>query len=311
MSQYTIEGREDLSTLSAAHRHAITGILPPVTSPFLKDGTLSPGGFVDQIEFIMNAGARGIVIGGSTGEGHTLNRAEFETSMQASSEALNGRGGLLAGLIVNSTQEAIDRIKLLDGLKVDALQVTPVHYLFKPGAQATIDHFKAIADSTDIPILIYNVIQWNYLGVDLMLRIMDEVPGVVGMKQSNGDLKSVSDLLTRLKPHNVIITGIDAMLYPAFALGAHGAITALTAAAPGAVVKLWDAVEARNYDLAKDLHFKLGALYNAFNHDNLPACTKYAQHRQGIPMFYPKSPMEHVSDEQKTRIDRALADLRS
>ena len=298
-----------MPVLSAEQRHAITGILPPVTSPFRKDGSLARDGFVEQVDLIMNAGARGIVIGGSTGEGHTLNRAEFETSMQAASEALKGRGGLLAGLIVNSTQEAIDRIRLLDGLKVDALQVTPVHYLFKPGAQATIDHFKAIADSTDIPILIYNVIQWNYLSVDLMLRIMDEVPGVVGMKQSNGDLKSVSDLLMRLKPHNLIITGIDAMLYPAFALGAQGAITALTAAAPGAVVKLWDAVAAKDHERAKDLHFKLGALYNAFNHDNLPACTKYAQHRQGIPLFYPKSPMEHVSDEQKARIDAALAPL--
>ena len=298
-----------MPVLSAEQRHAITGILPPVTSPFRKDGSLARDGFVEQVDLIMNAGARGIVIGGSTGEGHTLNRTEFETSMQAASEALKGRGGLLAGLIVNSTQEAIDRIRLLDGLKVDALQVTPVHYLFKPGAQATIDHFKAIADSTDIPILIYNVIQWNYLSVDLMLRIMDEVPGVVGMKQSNGDLKSVSDLLMRLKPHNLIITGIDAMLYPAFALGAQGAITALTAAAPGAVVKLWDAVAAKDHERAKDLHFKLGALYNAFNHDNLPACTKYAQHRQGIPLFYPKSPMEHVSDEQKARIDAALAPL--
>lgn len=295
--------------LSVEHRRAITGILPPVTSPFERDGTLARTGFDEQIDMIMEAGARGVVVGGSTGEGHTLNRSEFELSMSASASALKGRGGLLAGLIVNSTQEAIDRIKLLEGIKVDALQVTPVHYLFKPGAQATIDHFKAIADSTDIPILIYNVIQWNYLSVDLMLRTMNEVPGVIGMKQSNGDLKSVSDLLTRLKPHNLIITGIDAMLYPAFALGAHGAITALTAAVPGAVVKLWDAVEAKDFDKAKDLHFKLGKLYNAFNHDNLPACTKYAQHRQGIPLFYPKSPMEHVSDEQKSRIDSALADL--
>lgn len=298
-----------MTALSAEHRRAISGIVPPVTSPFDKSGALQSGGFKPQIDFIMDAGARGIVVGGSTGEGHTLDRGEFATSMQAASEALAGRGGLLAGLIVNSTQEAIERIRLLDGIKVHALQVTPVHYLFKPGARATIDHFRAIADSTDIPILIYNVIQWNYLSVDLMLRIMDEVPGVVGMKQSNGDLKSVSDLLTRLKPHNLVVSGIDAMLYPAFILGTHGAITALTAAVPGAVVKLWNAVEAGNHDLAKDLHFKLGKLYNAFDHDNLPACTKYAQHRQGVPMFYPKPPMEHVSDEQKARIDQALEAL--
>ena len=298
-----------MTTLSDQKRRNITGILPPITSPFDKDGKLDRGGFAEQVDFILGCGARGIVVGGSTGEGHTLNREEFQASMQASSDALAGRGGLLAGLIVNSTQEAIDRVRMLDGLTVDALQVTPVHYLFKPGPDATVEHFRRIADSTDIPILIYNVIQWNYLGVDLMLRIMDEVPGVIGMKQSNGDLKSVSDLLTRLKPHNIIITGIDAMLYPAFTLGAHGAITALTAAAPGAVVRLWEAVEKKDHDTAKDLHFKLGALYNAFDHDNLPACTKYAQHRQGLSMYYAKSPMEQVNDQQKARIDRALEAL--
>ncbi len=298
-----------MNTLSAEQRRLITGILPPITSPFDTMGRLQPEAFGPQVDFIVSSGAHGIVVGGSTGEGHTLDRDEFVRSMQASAEALAGRGGLLAGLIVNSTQEAITRIRLLDGLKVDALQVTPVHYLFKPGAQATIDHFKAIADHTDIPILIYNVIQWNYLSVDLMLRIMDEVPGVIGMKQSNGDLKSVSDLLSRLKPQNLVITGIDAMLYPAFLLGAHGAITALTAAVPGAVVELWNAVEAGDHGRARELHFKLGNLFNAFDHHNLPACTKYAQHRQGLPMTWPKAPMEHVSDEQKARIDRALEGL--
>lgn len=297
------------NVLTAEKRAALTGILPPITSPFDEAGRLVGDGFSDQIDLIMNAGATGIVIGGSTGEGHTLSRDEFRTSMHSAAAALNGRGSLIAGLIVNSTQEAIERIKLLDGLDVAGLQVTPVHYLFKPGADATVQHFKAIAEATDIPVLIYNVIQWNYLSVDLMLRIMDEVPGVVGMKQSNGDLKSVSDLLTRLKPNNLIVSGIDALLYPAFVLGAHGAITALTAAVPGAVVKLWKAVEAGDHETAKSLHFKLGSLYNAFDHDNLPACTKYAQHRQGVPMFHPKPPMEKVSDEQKKRIDKALDGL--
>ncbi len=295
--------------LSKGARKALTGILPPITSPFDAQGRLQADGFAEQVDFVINSGVTGVVVGGSTGEGHTLNRDEFVTSMQATSEALKGRGSLLAGLIVNSTQEAIDRIRMLEGLDIAALQVTPVHYLFKPGAEATVDHFKAIADATDIPILIYNVIQWNYLGVDLMLRIMEEVPGVVGMKQSNGDLKSVSDLLNRLKPENLVLSGIDALLYPAFALGAHGAITALTAAVPGACVEMWNTVQQGDFARAKDLHFKLGALYNAFTHDNLPACTKYAQHRQGIRLFHPKSPMEKVSPVQMARIDAALAPL--
>ena len=139
-----------------------------------------------------------------------------------------------------------------------------------------------------------------------MLAIMDAVPGVVGMKQSSGDVKSVSDLMLRSKPENIVLTGIDALLYPSFALGAHGAISALTCAVPGVTVKLFNAVQAGDHKTAKDIHFRLNALWNALRHDNLPACVKYIQHRQGLPMFHPRAPMERVTDDQKKAIDAAL-----
>src|SRR5690606_29242846 len=181
-----------------------------------------------QVDFMIESGVRGLVVGGSTGEGHTLSAAEFTEAMHAAHKANAGRVPYVVGLIVQSTREAIDRVRALGDIRIDALQVTPVHYLFKPGREATIEHFRAIWDATQIPILIYNVIPWNYLSVDAMLAIMDAVPGVVGMKQSSGDLKSVSDLILRAHPENVVLSGIDALLYPAFSIGAHGAISALT-----------------------------------------------------------------------------------
>ncbi|UXN75785.1 dihydrodipicolinate synthase family protein (plasmid) [Devosia sp. A8/3-2] len=75
----------------------------------------------------------------------------------------------------------------------------------------------------------------------------------------------------------------------------------MTCAVPGVTVKLYNAVEAKDYESAKDIHFRLNALWNAMRHDNLPACVKYVQHRQGLPMFHPRAPMERVSDEQKKR----------
>jgi 4-hydroxy-tetrahydrodipicolinate synthase len=215
----------------------------------------------------------------------------------------------LAGLIVQSTRAAIERANMLKGMKIAALQVTPVHYLFKPDAQATIDHFRAIAEATGIPILIYNVIPWNYLSVEMMLRIMDEVPGVVGMKQSGGDLKSISDLLTHCKPQNVVLSGVDALLYPGFAMGMHGAISALTSGVPHIVVRIQKAVQANDHATARDLHFKLNTLWNVMSHDNLPACIKYVQHLQGIPMFEPRAPMMRVTDAQKRAIETALKPL--
>lgn len=290
-------------------RASLTGILPPIVTPFDKSGKVDFGCLREQIDFLMDAGSTGIVVGGSTGEGHTLTSDEFVRLMETSQEALAGRGSLVAGLIVNSTQEAIERAHRIEGMNVAALQVTPVHYLFKPGADATITHFRNIAESTSFPILIYNVIQWNYLSVELMIEVMDEIPGVIGMKQSNGDLKSVSDLLLRRKKDNIVITGIDSLLYPAFLFGADGAITALTAAVPGLVVQLWNAVKAGNHELALDIHFRLARLWNSMTHDNLPACTKYIQHKQGLRLTYPRSPMEETSTEQRRAMDAALGEI--
>ena len=298
-----------MSSANSTLRQQLTGVLPPITMPFDMKGELVKGGLREQIDFIIKNGANGVVAGGSTGEGHTLTDAEFSSVMQEAYEATAGRVPFLAGLIVQSTRAAIERANMLKGMKVTALQVTPVHYLFKPDADATIEHFRTISDATGLPILIYNVIPWNYLSVDLMLRIMDEVPGVVGMKQSGGDLKSLSDLLLRCKPENVVLSGIDALLYPGFCMGMHGAITALTSAVPHIVVSIQKAVEANDHKTARDLHFKLNALWNTMSHDNLPACIKYIQHLQGTRMFEPRAPMMRVTDQQKVDIKAAMKPL--
>jgi 4-hydroxy-tetrahydrodipicolinate synthase len=290
-------------------RQLLTGVLPPITMPFDQNGDLVKGGLKEQIDFIIKSGASGVVAGGSTGEGHTLTDGEFSSVMREAYDATDGRVPFLAGLIVQSTRAAIERANMLKGMKVAALQVTPVHYLFKPDADATIEHFRTIADATGIPILIYNVIPWNYLSVDLMLRIMAEVPGVIGMKQSGGDLKSLSDLLLRCKPENVVLSGVDALLYPGFCMGMHGAISALTSAVPHVVVKIQKAVEANDHQTGRDLHFKLNALWNTMSHDNLPACIKYIQHLQGIRMFEPRAPMMRVTEQQKVDIKAAMQPL--
>ena len=294
-------------TKQTSLRDTLKGILPPFTMPFDKRGDVVVSAIKDQVDFAIGKGVDGIVVGGSTGEGHTLSAEDFTTVMHASHDALAGRKPFVVGLIVNSTREAIERVRALKGLNIAALQITPVHYLFKPSADNTVAHFRAIHEATGIPILIYNVIPWNYLSVELMLRVMREVPGVVGMKQSSGDLKSVSDLMGSVAPDNIVLTGIDALLYPAFALGAHGAISALTAAVPGTCVKLFNAVHSKDFDTAKEIHYSLNRLWNVMPHDILPAAVKYVQHRQGLDFFHPRAPMDEVSAEQKKAIDAALA----
>jgi 4-hydroxy-tetrahydrodipicolinate synthase len=191
---------------------------------------------------------------------------------------------------------------------VAALQVTPVHYLFRPNDDAMVEHFRRIVDETGLPVIIYNVVPWSYLSPALLARVMTEVPMVIGVKQSAGDLKLFADLMLMV-PDKLIYSAVDALMYPSYALGAAGSIAAILSAAPHASVALWNAVRAGDHATALELHKKLLALWNALIADNLPACTRYAQSAQGLPPSWSRAPMPAASPAQQAAIRAALQAL--
>lgn len=287
----------------------LRGIIPPMTTAFGADGDIDEGSTRAQVNWLVDQGVHGLAVGGSTGEGHTLDRDEFLRLIETVTDEVAGRLPVVAGIIVDSTREAIRRGRMIRDLDVAALQVTPVHYLFRPTDDAMVDHFRALASETGQPVIIYNVVPWTYLSPDLLCRIMTEVPDVIGVKQSAGDMKLLADLLLQAAPDRRIFTAVDALLYSSFTLGAHGAIAAILSAAPKACVELWDAVDAGNHEKALDLHNRLLPLWNAIFDDNLPANTKYAQSLQGCSSGLPRAPMPPASDVQQRKIRAALEGL--
>ncbi|MGH7043661.1 MAG: dihydrodipicolinate synthase family protein [Acetobacteraceae bacterium] len=285
------------------------GIIPPTTTPFTQDGEIDLAAARAQVRWMIGQGVHGLATGGSTGEGHTLDPDEFRRLIAATTEEAAGRIPVIAGVIADSTRDAIRRGQAVADLGVAALQVTPVHYLFRPDDAAMTAHFRAITEATGLPVIIYNVVPWSYLSPALLVRIMADIPGVIGVKQSAGDLKLVADLMATAAPDNRIFTAVDALLYPSFALGAHGAIAAILSAAPRACVELWDAVAAGDHVRALSLHNKLLPLWNAMVGDNLPACTKFAQTLQGCPAFHPRAPMPPATPAQQAAIRAALTGL--
>lgn len=287
----------------------LRGIIPPMTTAFDADGEIEEAAVRRQLRWMAEQGAHGVAVGGSTGEGHTLDRDEFRRLIEITTDEAAGTLPVVAGIIVDSTREAIRRGKDVSDLGVAALQVTPVHYLFRPTDEAMVDHFRALAEETGQPIIIYNVVPWTYLSPDLLCRIMTEVPDVIGVKQSAGDMKLLADLLLQAAPDKRIFTAVDALLYPSFALGSHGAIAAILTAAPRACIDLWEAVERGDQAKALDLHKRLLPLWNAMFDDNLPACTKYAQRLQGCDAGAPRAPMPPASETQQRTIRKALEGL--
>ena len=288
----------------------LSGVIPPATTPFDANGDILFKDAAEQIDWLIKEGATGVAVGGSTGEGHTLDAEETRDLVAAAVETSAGRVPVIAGIICDSTREAVRRGRLVADLNVSALQVTPVHYLFRPSDDSMIEHFRTMAEETGQKIIIYNVVPWTYLSPALLLRVMDEVPAVIGVKQSAGDLKLFADLMMDARPDNLIFSAVDALLYPSYMLGAHGAIAAILSAAPGPSVRLWNAVKAGDHQTAHDLHVKLLRLWNAMlPHDNLPAATKFAQAVQGIDAGLPRQPMPAADAEQQAAIRSALANF--
>ena len=288
---------------------ALKGIIAPFTTPFKANGEIDLTLIKPQVDWLIENGVHGLAAGGSTGEGHALSRDEYLSLMTETASSLNGRVPLVAGIIANSTSEVIERGKSVKSLNVAALQITPPSYLFRPDDDAMVRHFGEIHDECQIPILIYNVVPWCYLSPDLLLRIMDEVPGVLGVKQSAGDMKLFADLIRRAKPKNMIFSAVDALLYLSYKLGAPGSIAAILTAAPGPSVKLWDAVIEQDWETAKDLHEKLMPLWDAIGLDNMPSLCKYAQSLQGLKSGFARRPTSPATDNQKEKVRKALINL--
>lgn len=286
---------------------SIYGIIPPVTTPFDDEGDLDEAALRADVRFLVaEAGVHGLAVCGSTGEGHALSTDETRRITAIAVEEADGKVPIITGIITDSTRAAIERGKAVAGLGVAALQVTPVHYLFRPDDDAMERHFAAIADAAGLPVLIYNVVPWSYLSPSLLTRIITRVEGVIGVKQSAGDLKLLADLLLSVGDRGVILSAVDALLYPSFALGAHGAVAAILTAVPALCVALWDAVGRDDHAAALELHGKLLPIWNAVQADNLPANVKYAMALQGRPAGRPRAPMPATSPDRAEAIRSAL-----
>lgn len=291
----------------------IKGIIPPIVTPFRADGSIDEELHRREVRYMVEtARVHGLAVCGSTGEGHTLSTDECRDLVAWTMEEVGGRIPVIAGIITNSTVAAVERGRAIRDLAPAALQVTPVHYLFRPDDESMVRYFGEIADRTGLPIIIYNVVPWSYLSAPLLTRILRDVDGVIGVKQSASDVKALADLLHFVGDAGIenrvrIITAVDALLYSSFQLGAHAAIAAILSALPEWCVALWDAVQAGDHDRAQTLHHHILEVWNALDAPNLPANVRVVMQHRGRAGGLPRAPMPVSSKGQIDRIRSVLA----
>jgi 4-hydroxy-tetrahydrodipicolinate synthase len=284
---------------------ALGGMISTVVTPFDQDDNVDLDLLRAEVRYLLGQGVTAICACGSTGEGQTLSIDESAAICSAVVDEVAGRVPVIGGVIQNSTAQAKRYSMALKQAGVDALQVTPVHYVFAPSAEETVAHFREIGEAADLPIVLYNVVPWALVPVDT-IEMLASVPQLVAVKQSGGDIHLLADLLHRVRDRFTILAALDDVHYPAFVMGAHGALAAIPTVTPRLSVELWDAVQAGDHATALQLHERILTVWRAIDAPNLPATLKAALELQGRKPGLPRRPFAPATEAQRSRIRLAL-----
>ncbi len=254
---------------------AIEGCLTAIVTPF-RDGQVDFEALARLVEWQIEQGIDGIVAVGTTGESATLAVDEHVAVIAAVVKAAKGRVPVVAGAGGNATAEALELTKASEDAGADALlHVTP--YYNRPNQEGLFRHFEAVARSTKLPIILYNVP--SRTGCDLLtdtvVRLAD-FDNVIGIKDATGNLVRGTELVAKVGDRMTILSGDDGTSFPLYACGARGVISVVSNVAPRAMADMWDAVVAGDWARARQRHFELRVLSQMLFAEPSPAPTKAA-----------------------------------
>src|SRR5271165_5472030 len=239
----------------------IRGIFPALVTPFAFDESVSLAAVKENICRYNQTSVAGYVVLGSTGESVMLSREEADAILAAAKEATAPAKLLIAGTGAESTAETIVRTKRAAVLGYQAALVkTP--YFYKPvyRAETYIRHYRAVADASPIPVLLYSVPAFTGITLESpeILKLAEH-PNIAGIKDSSGSVQRVGEVVSGAPAEFQVLTGGAAVVYPALAVGARGAILALASALPEKFVELYDLVTQGRHEQAKILQLALAS----------------------------------------------------
>src|SRR5687767_846602 len=282
-----------------------TGTYTAIVTPF-KGGKVDEVALSRLIKAQIRGGVDGIVPVGTTGESPTLSYEEHIAVVDFAVRAVAGKVKVLAGTGGNSTEEAIYLTKAAERAGADgSLQVAP--YYNKPTQEGLYRHFVAIAESTDLPIILYNIPGRTAVTVsaETIARLAD-LPNIVGVKESTLSMNMVSDIKSLCGEEFTILSGDDPMTLPLMSLGGHGVISVASNVAPAAVSDLVNALSIGDWERGRELHYELLPLFRALFVETNPIPVKTASSILGLCSDEMRLPMIPLQGENLDTLRRVM-----
>ncbi|MGI8477762.1 MAG: dihydrodipicolinate synthase family protein [Thermomicrobiales bacterium] len=285
------------------------GIFAPVATIFGADGELDLPAFSQNLNRYATSALDGVVILGSNGEYALLETEEKVRLIEAGVGAGAGRKVVMAGTGAESTRGTIELTKRAAALGIDfALIVTPYYYKPRYDNQAYLDHFRAVADASPVPVLIY--VMAAYTGVDLSSTLVSELsghPNIAGIKDSGGNAAKVGEMIAGAAPGFAMLAGSANFLYPALCLGATGGILALGNVAPNQCKDIERLFQAGDHDGARTLQLRLLAANAAVTSKHGIPGLKVAMEAVGLVGGAPRLPLRPLGERDAADVRETLA----
>ena len=280
-------------------RKEFTGVGTALVTPFTKTGSLDESAVRRLARRQVDAGVHILVPCGTTGETPTLSAAERRRVVEIVAEEAKGRSLVLAGAGGYDTREVIHAAAEMERAGAQGLlSVTP--YYNKPTPEGLYQHYAAIADSTKLPIIVYNVPGRTGCNIDPATLVrLATIPNIVGVKEASGNMTQMAEICRAVPDDFIVLSGDDALTLPLMAIGGRGIISVASNEVPAEMVQMVEAAERGDYVTARRWHAKLLPLMQINFIESSPGPVKFAMAAMGLceeayrlPIVAPRKPSQ-------------------
>lgn len=280
--------------------------LSVIVTPFNPDNTINYDAILKVANYMIDGGVEGLIIAATGGESATMSLEERIALTKFMKKEVGNRVPIIVGTGTNNTAGSIETTKAIEAAGADAvLLVSP--YYNKPNQEGLYQHFKAIAESTSLPVFLYNVPGRTGVSIapDTIARLA-KVPNIYGMKDASGNMDNLTTLLRTVPEHFKVYTGDDNLAVPALSIGVYGLISVCAQVAPAPIKEMMDAFRAGELEKAAKMHRDLFPLLDVMFIASNPVPTKVALNLMGYEVGGVRLPLTMPGKGQAEKIASVL-----
>lgn len=287
------------------------GIIVPVVTPFDSNQKIDEAALRKILRHVVEGGVHGVFVTGTTSEFYALSKDEHAEIFRIAVDEVKGRVPVYGGTTGITTSDAVQLTQIAEERGVDAVSVlTP--YFIGLTQEELYQHYKAIAESTSLPVILYdNKPKTNLTIQPATVERLSNIKNVIAMKDSTGDLTNTTEIIrrTRNNPDFHVLMGRDSLIFAALCSGASGAIAACANVAPRLVSDIYDKFMAGDYEGAREAQFRLVPLRIAFSLGSFPAVIKEALSMVGIDAGDCKLPTSRLTQDESAQLKTILTEM--